>query len=133
MSRPLFALVESDPLQRFCSVDAISRIGFDCHHFPTVHDLVAALKQGSVFQAIGVGVHPHPTGALHGLRSACHEIAAAARVPLLFMAHHTEIVPLQVMLTEILREAACAGFICTPVVEEELQFRLDLLKTGRSG
>lgn len=132
MSRPLLALVESDALQRACSVDAIGRIGFDCVHFQTVHDLAAALKQGAAFQAIAIAVHPHPAGALHGLRSACRHIAAATAVPLLFMAHHTEIAPLQPLLLEALQATAAAAFICTPLAEEELQFRLDLLQAGRT-
>ena len=42
MPSSIFALVESDELQRLCSADAVQAIGYDCVHFRTARDLARA-------------------------------------------------------------------------------------------
>lgn len=132
MPRPLFALVESDDLQRACTIDAVSRLGFDCLHLRAVQDLVDALKKGVAPQAIGIAVHRYSGDGLQNLRATCRTVSTLTSTPVIFMAHYTEIAPIRAVLIEVLLTMAAADIICTPVVEEELHFRLELQRARRA-
>lgn len=126
MSSPIFALVESDELQRLCSADAIQAIGYDCVHFRTARDLARALEHGARFEAAGIALHPRAPDEHREVLDICRWMAMDARRPVLFMAHATELDVLRPSLRDFLARAGTA-FICTPMQNEELRLRLDVL------
>ncbi|MDQ8019665.1 MAG: hypothetical protein AAGD03_21985 [Bordetella sp.] len=126
MSSSIFALVESDELQRLCSADAIQAIGYDCVHFKTPRDLSRALERGAGFDAAGIALHPRTPDERREVLDICRQVARDAERPVLFMAHATELEILKPSLREFLAQPG-TDFICTPMQDEELRLRLDLL------
>ena len=126
MPSSIFALVESDDLQRLCSADAIQAVGYDCVHFKTARDLARALERGASFEAAGIGLHPHAPDEHREAMDIWRWMARDAQRPVLFMAHATELEFLKPSLREFLAQPG-TDFICTPMQDEELRLRLDLL------
>lgn len=126
MPSSIFALVESDELQRLCSADAIQAVGYDCVHFKTARELSRALERGASFEAAGIALHPHASDEHLEVMDICRRMARDAERPVLFMAHATELEFLKPSLREFLAQPG-TDFICTPMQDEELRLRLDLL------
>lgn len=126
MSSSIFALVESDELQRLCSADAIQGVGYDCLHFKTAGELLESLERGASFQAAGIALHPRAADERAAIREICRRMAHAIARPMLFMAHPAELERVRPSLMDFLVLPG-TSFICTPMQDEELRLRLDLL------
>ncbi len=126
MSISTFALVDSDELQRLCSADAIQAVGYHCVHFKTARDLARALEHGASFEAAGIALHPRAPNEHSEVLDICRWMATDAGRPVIFMAHATELEFLKLSLRAFLAQPGTA-FICTPMQDEELRLRLDVL------
>ena len=111
------ALVDSDALQRACTGNSLAALGADCTSFGRVSDLVAAIRAGTRFDALVVGLHADAVATVSGLREA--DKAAGAAIPVLHLAHQSE---LDAVLQLPARLLARTSFrlLLSPVDEAEL-------------
>ncbi len=123
-----FALFDTDALQRACTLDAVGRLGYDCTVFASLGELARALQSGRDFDVVGVALHPGQSWTAEDLRLLKPRGEGAHK--LVLMAHHTELAATRTLLLQVLREGP-AQFIATPVEEEELRLRLQMLEPSQ--
>ena len=83
------AVVDSDALQRICTSNSLLVLGADCAPFGRMHELAEAILAGHWFDAIIVGLHAHAVTTISQLPDV--ENAAGRSLPVLYLAHHTEL------------------------------------------
>ncbi|MDP9607685.1 UNVERIFIED_ORG: hypothetical protein J2W38_007510 [Variovorax paradoxus] len=126
---PIFALLETDALQRTCTLDAVTRLGYKCEFFFSLRALTDAVRSGLHFDVIGIAIHPDQTWTSADLQT-FHRSGLSRMSKLVLMAHHTEFGAVHPLVLETVRHGS-AQFIRTPVLEEELVLRLNLLDPTR--
>ncbi|WP_369649568.1 MULTISPECIES: hypothetical protein [unclassified Variovorax] len=126
------ALVDSDALQRICTSNSLSVLGADNAPFGRMSELVAAIRAGHQFDAVIVGIHADAAKTISELADV--EDAAGRPLPVLYVAHHTELqivhrLPAQVLAQESFR------LLPSPVDEDALIEWLNALdrRDGRDG
>lgn len=83
------ALVDSDALQRRCTGNSLGSVGIDHASFEHLYGLINAARDGISFDAILLGLHADATQEI-ALISEVWD-AFGRRVPMFFLAHHTEL------------------------------------------
>lgn len=90
-NRPLrIALLDSDPLQRICSIHSVKQLGLTWASFDRVPMLVGALRCGFAFDLVLAALHADAAKVVEGLgriRAVAH-----GRLPVIYLAHHSEMV-----------------------------------------
>jgi hypothetical protein len=118
------ALVDSDALQRICTNNSLWALGADSAPFSRMPELAASIRAGHRFDAVIVGLHADAAETV----AAWPEVQEAADQPLpvLYLAHPTELETLQQLPSTVLSQVSFR-LLASPVDEGALLAWLNAL------
>lgn len=111
------ALVDSDGLQRICTSNSLAVLGTDSASFGRMHELVDAIRAGHQFDALIVGLHADAAKTVSQLPDVAE--AAGRALPVLYLAHHTELHIVHRMPASVLAQESFR-LLASPVDERAL-------------